>query len=172
MWKNTYIEGNVLKTLPNMKFIGIDKSPSVILALKKKIREKNLPITTKVGLISSMIYGVDADTYGHLILDYCGNLFSYTKEIEHAIDNNIVQVGGIIAITFSKTMRSGNGQNADFIRSLSNTISNNIDDFRCDADRQNESYFYNIVGRNYAIREFFHYCDSSPMSLVILQRVK
>lgn len=172
MFTNTYIEENVLKTLPKMEFIGVDDNPNVILKLKKNIKAKKLPITTKVGKISDMIYGVDADSYAHLILDYCGNLFSFTKEIEHAIDNDIVQVGGIIAITFSKTMRSGNGQNADFIRSLSNTISNNVDDFRCDADRQNEAYFYNIVGRNYAIREFFHYHDSSPMSLIILQRVK
>jgi len=172
MFTNTYIEGNILKTLPNMKFVGIDDNPKVINQLKKNIRKENLPITTKVCKISDMIFGIDADSYGHLILDYCGNLFTYTKEIEHAIDNDIVQVGGIIAITFSKTMRSGTGQNADFIRSLSNTISNNNDDFRCDADRQNESYFYNIIGRNYAVREFFHYHDTSPMSLVIIQRVK
>jgi predicted ArsR family transcriptional regulator len=172
MFTNTYIEETILKTLPNMEFIGIDDNPKVVSQLKKNIRAKKLPITTKVGKISEMIYGIDTDTYGHLILDYCGNLFTFTKEIEHAIDNDIVKVGGIIAITFSKTMRSGNGQNADFIRSLSSTISNNVDDFRCDADRQNESYFYNIIGRKYAVREFFHYHDSSPMSLVIIQRVK
>lgn len=172
MFTNTYIEETILKTLPKMEFIGVDDNPKVISQLKKNIRAKKLPITTKIGKISELIYGVDADSYGHLILDYCGNLFTFTKEIEHAIDNDIVQVGGIIAITFSKTMRSGNGQNADFIRSLSSTISNNVDDFRCDADRQNESYFYNIIGRKYAVREFFHYHDTSPMSLVIIQRVK
>jgi len=172
MYVNTIIEENVLKTLPNMEFIGIDDNPKVIKELKSNIKRKKLPITAKVCKISEMIYGVDSDSYAHLILDYCGNLFTFTKEIEHAIDNNIVQVGGTIAVTFSKTMRSGNGQNADFIRSLSNTISNNVDDFRCDANRQNEAYFYNIIGRNYAVREFFNYRDTSPMMLVILQRVK
>lgn len=172
MWTNTIIEENVLETLPNMAFIGIDDNPEVIKKLKANIKAKNLPITAKVCKMSEMIYGVDSDTYAHLILDYCGNLFSFSKEIEHAIDNNIIKVGGTIAITFSKTMRSGSGQNADFIRSLSNTISNNVDDFRCDADRQNEAYFYTAINRNYVIREFFHYYDSSPMSLVVLQRVK
>lgn len=172
MWTNTIIEENVLETLPNMQFIGIDDNVKVINKLKLNIKRKKLPITAKVCKMSDMIYGIDSNSYAHLILDYCGNLFSFSKEIEHAIDNDIVQIGGIIAITFSKTMRVGNGENADFIRSLSNTISNNVDDFRCDADRQNEAYFYNIIGRNYAVREFFHYCDSSPMSLVILQRVK
>lgn len=172
MWTNTIIEENVLETLPNMEFIGIDDNPKVINKLKLNIKRKKLPITAKVCKMSEMIFGIDSDSYAHLILDYCGNLFSFSKEIEHAIDNNIVQVGGTIAVTFSKTMRSGNGQNADFIRSLSNTISNNVDDFRCDANRQNEAYFYNIIGRNYAVREFFNYRDTSPMMLVILQRVK
>lgn len=172
MCDKTYIEENVLKTLPNMNFIGIDKCPNVIATLKEKIKAKKLPISTKVAMMSEMIYGVDSDSYAHLILDYCGCLFTHSKEIEHVIDNDLVQVGGIIAITFKKTMRSGKGQNADFIRSLSNTISNNIDDFRCDSDRQNEAYFYNIIGRNYVIREFFNYHDTSSMSLVILQRVK
>jgi hypothetical protein len=168
----TIIEEDILQTLPKMTFLGVDDDIEIINKLKAKVRAKKLPIKTKVGLMSGEIFGKESDEYAHLILDYCGNLFKQAKEIEYAIDNNIVKVGGIIAITISKTMRSGKGVTADFIRSLSNTISNNVDDFRCDSDRQNEAYFYNIVGRNYVVREFFHYCDTSPMTLIIIQRIK
>ena len=168
----TIIEEDILQTLPKMTFLGVDKDQSNIDKLRLNMRGKKLPIKTKVGLMSGEIFGKESDIYAHLILDYCGNLFKQAKEIEYVIDNNLVKVGGIIAITISKAMRSGQGVTADFIRSLSNTISNNVDDFRCDSDRQNEAYFYNIVGRNYAVREFFHYHDTNSMSLIILQRVK
>ena len=119
-----------------------------------------------------MIYGYDSDSYAHLLLDYCGNLPTFAKEIEHVINNDIVKVGGIIAVTTRKANRFGKGDSFEYIRALGNTKNNNIYDKRCNTERENESYFYSIIGKNYRILEFFYYQDESAMMLTIIKRIK
>lgn len=120
------------------------------------------------GDISNVIYGKNEGSYGHLILDYCGNLVTIKKEVEYAIQNNVLAVNGVMAITFSKPIR---GIDNESLKLLGLAPINNTDT-RCASDRAIEAYFNKVTGFTHQIEEFFYYMDTYPMTLVIIKRVK
>jgi hypothetical protein len=170
---NTETSGEeaMLQVNPKMEFIGVECHKPTLLKLRQIIRTKKLPIDTVYGKIEKMIYGVESDTYAHLILDYCGNLPSFSSEIEYAIEKNIVKVGGYIAITFCKTIRQQNSAKAQRILSLGKTVMN-LEKNCCEADILTERYFSKVTGFNYSFVEMFNYRDTTPMTLIILKREK
>ena len=137
-----------------------------------KGKELNLNAKSYFGEVCELIYGKLENTYAHLVLDYCGELPKIAKEVEYALNNNIVAVGGTIAVTFVKQIRgSKNTLMGEKIMALA-TRNNN--DFRCESERSAEAYFHKVTGWNYEIKEFFYYQDKghTPMALVIIKRIK
>ena len=168
------IEQKIANQLPDMSFIGAELDKVTYNKMRKNLKSFDLNATTHFGKIGELIYGKTEDTYGHLILDYCGHLSTFSKEIEYAINNNIVKVGGIMAITFGKPLRGLDSQTAK-IKGLA-PINNG--DTRCMSDRGIENYFAKITGWNYEVSEIFYYSDKKesgkgyPMTLVIIKRIK
>ena len=168
------IEQKIANELPNMAFIGAEIDKPTYNKMRMKLRSTDLIATTHFGKIGELIYGKTENTYAHLILDYCGHLSTFSKEIEYAINNDVVKVGGIMAITFGKPLRGLDTQTAK-IKGLA-PINNG--DTRCMSDRGIENYFAKITGWNYEVKEIFYYSDKKesgkgyPMTLVIIQRIK
>ena len=168
------IEQKIARQLPDMRFIGAELERSTFNKMRKNLRSLDLNATTYFGKIGDLIYGKTEDTYAHLILDYCGHLSTFSKEIEYAINNNIIKVGGIMAITFGKPLRGLDSQTAK-IKGLA-PINNG--DERCVSDRGIENYFAKITGWNYEVKEIFYYSDKKesgkgyPMTLVVIKRIK
>lgn len=169
------IEKKILVDQPTQKFIGVEMDKVTYKEMKATIKRENLPFETHCGKISDKIYGQVEDVYAHLILDYCGCLPTFSKEIEYAINNKIVKSGGVIAITFGKPHRGDNAMTR-FILSLGATITNNPNDTRCISDKATEAYFNRIIGDNFDFLEVFNYTDIKengkgyPMTLIILKR--
>ena len=172
---NLYIdmETAIYNAMPNCDFIAVENNPRVFEQMRRKFKKCGLPIKCKFGLFSSILYGEDKNTYAHLIMDYCGDLPTIAKELEYTIDNDLVGVGGIIALTTNKINRRGSGEMWDFITSLSDykTINKDIDS-RSNTEIQNERFLYSILGKNYRIIEVFNYRDDYPMTLTIIKRIK
>jgi hypothetical protein len=168
------IEQKIANQLPDMKFIGAEIDKPTYNKMRKNLKDTSLNATTHFGKIGELIYGKTEDTYAHLILDYCGHLSTFSKEIEYAIINNIIKVGGIMAITFGKPLRGLDSQTTK-IKGLA-PINNG--DERCVSDRGIENYFAKITGWNYEVKEIFYYSDKKesgkgyPMTLVIIKRIK
>jgi hypothetical protein len=165
------IETKLLSKNKNLSFIGVERELATYEEMKKTIKSNKLPIEPFFGDMGTQLYGKFENTYAHLILDYCGMLPTFAKELEYSVRNNIVKVNGIIAMTFAKPIR-GNGQMFDYVKSLGMTISNNEADNRCMSDKATEAYFNKITGFNYTFVEMFNYMDTYPMTLVILRRDK
>jgi len=172
------IEKKILLEQPTQKFIGVEYDKPTCVELAKTIKNENLPISFYYGKLADKIYGQIENAYAHIIADYCGMLPTFSKEIEYAIQNKIVKVGGIIAMTFGKPIRGTDAQ-SEFIKSLGATITNNPNDNRCMSDKATESYFNRIIGDNFQFVEIFNYSDDKkgngmgyPMTLVILKRIK
>lgn len=163
------IEKKILKQCPDMTFLGVERDAETYVKMKISKKLNNIKGKTYHGNIGDVLYGKIENTYSHLILDYCGMLPTISKEIEYSIKNDIVEVGGIIAITFGKPIR-GNDKQSNNLKKLGQTINNNDD--RCMSDRAIEAYFHKITGWNYEVSEFFDYRDTYPMMLVIIKRVK
>lgn len=164
------IEKRINTQLSGIEFLGVERERDTFNKMRTNLRKikDELKANTYFGNIGDVLYGKLENTYAHLILDYCGNLATISKEIEYSINNDIVKIGGIMAITFAKPIR-GIDKQSDKLRQLG--AINNTDE-RCQSDKSVEAYFYKISGWNYQVLEFFYYQDTYPMTLVILKRMK
>lgn len=172
---NTEVSGEreILNALPDMEIFGVECHKPTLNNLRQVIRKANLPIETKFGFVHEFMYGVESDTYAHMILDYCGCLSTKTKELEYTINNNLVQVGGYIALTIKREIRQTNSDNAKRLLSLTNTISNvGIYDNVTDSEKLNEIYVQKLLGFNYQLVEVFNYRDTTNMTLFMIKRIK
>jgi len=172
------IEKKILLERPNYNFLGVEFDEPTFNDLKDTVKAEKLPIKTYFGKLGDKIYGTHENTYSHIIADYCGQLPTFSNEIEYAIRNKVVETNGIIAMTFSKPIR-GTSNHSKFILGLGGTISNNPNDNRCDSDKATEAYFNRIIGNDFQFVEIFNYTDPNeetgmgcPMTLVILKRIK
>jgi len=177
--------GGLIPTLPNtdwviekkihsavefgkIAFIGIENHKPTYLAMRSNLKKTGILAETHFGKFNDKIFGETEDTYGHLIMDYCGELHTISKEVEYAIINDLVVVNGTLSITFAKPMR-GMTKQADKLRNLA--CINNTDE-RCISDRAVEAYFNKVTGWNYKLIEVFYYQDTYPMTLVLIKRIK
>lgn len=172
------IEKKILLERPNYDFLGVEFDEPTFNDLKDTVKAEKLPIKTYFGKLGDKIYGTHENTYSNIIADYCGQLPTFSNEIEYAIRNKVVETNGIIAMTFSKPIR-GTSNHSKFILSLGGTISNNPNDNRCNSDKATEAYFNRIIGNDFQFVEIFNYTDPNeetgmgcPMTLVILKRLR
>lgn len=165
------IEKMILIRNKNMDFVGCEIDKPTYNGMVNTVRKQQLPIKTHFGAISEQIYGVDSDTYAHMILDYCGSIVSVDKEVRYTFQNDLVKVGGTVSITFSKR---GHTDPNNIIKQLAQTVSNNEADKRGEMERGVEAYFNRVIGFNYAITEIFSYKDDGKgaMMMVQVKRIK
>ena len=171
METKTYIEKSLLSHYPDMRFLAIERNEKTYNQLKVLVKNESLPIDVELGNMSSFLYGVEENHYAHLLLDYCGILPTIHKELKYTIQNKIVCVGGVIAITIMKPLRFSNDKIIDTLNGFKVKKNNFEGDNRTDIDRSIERYFYSLCGFDYEI-ELFSYFDSSPMMLILLKRLK
>ena len=162
------IEQKINKGLNNTKFLGIECDEATYVTMRSNLKNTGLNAETRLGYFSEVLYGKIENTYAHLIMDYCGELQTISKELEYTLHNDLVCVGGCICVTFAKPIR-GTTPQAEKLKGLA--AINNADD-RCMSDRAIEAYFNKITGWNYQVVEFYYYQDTYPMTLVIIKRVK
>jgi len=167
------METAIYNAMPNCFFTAVEKRLDVYEQMRRKFKKCGLPIKCVFGLFSDILYGQGSNTFAHLIMDYCGNLPKIARELKYTIDNNLVGVGGLIALTTSNINRRGSGDLWDFISLLSNddTINKNKD-FRSKSEIENERFLYSILGMNYIIIKVFPYRDKSEMILTIIKRIR
>jgi len=168
-----YMETAIYNAMPKCTFTTVERELPIYEQMRRKFKNCGIPIKCKFGDFSTILYGKDENTYAHLIMDYCGHLFTFAKELEHVIEKNLVGVGGIIALTTDRVNRIGKGEMWDYITSLSDEKTINRDkDSRSNSEIENERYLYSILGRNYKIIEIFNYRDKHSMTLTIIKRIK
>ena len=165
------IEKLINKLTKRFYYIGIERDIDTFKLMKKEFKQINLKGETHNAEIKDFLYGKHEDTYSHMILDYCGTLSTIAKELEYTFDNKLVKVGGYICVTFNKAIRS-TGQNIDYLLSYGSYATNFTNDNRCEAEKTAEAFFNSVKGKNHRLVEIYSYTDTSPMMLVVLQRIK
>jgi len=124
------------------------------------------------GSVSDHILPMGADTYSHMILDYCGTLETFKKEIVHAMMNNLVVKGGTIAITVGKACNFS--PTVGKVNRLRNKIAGfdvSMYDDTCKTTVYIEMFFKMFCSvTEFEVVESLEYGDSSPMMLTILRR--
>jgi hypothetical protein len=161
------IEQMILRHSKSFSFIGVEREEKTFNELKKTIRKNKLPILAYKGNIADKIYGVERDTYGHLILDYCGFLATAKQEIIYAMQHKIVCVGGTIHITLMKNFR-GHQHIHDKVRANTIVTNGNVD-LRCESEVSIRTFFDKVCGFDYDLEEIFYYQDKGKVPMVLIQ---
>ena len=156
-WIECAIEKMLLDLNKDHKFLGVERDADTYKAMRKYIKKNMLPIATHLGNISDKIYGAIPNSYANLILDYCGELVTIADELKYAIANNIMEIDGVMAVTFARPVRSVNKHYGQVLTALGSVISNVNGDERCVSDKAIEAYFHKICGFNYELVEIFNY---------------
>lgn len=116
------------------------------------------------GLIGDKIEIATEGKYSHLILDYCGVLSSFSREISLSVINNVVEVGGTISITLQK------GRDSSDILDKCYEASDKTTNKTEDAIR---TFFKSLcLISNFEVVDELIYCDKTPMMLTVLKRMK
>ena len=137
-------------------------------------------MTPIYGSISEQIFKAKEDEFSHLILDYCGQLDTFAKEIIYAIQNNIVAKNGTLSITLNRRVTLSPGFSfADTIYSDMLGLRNIKKVAKGELVRIALNIFLErICGLNYSIIETFEYRDDkkdkrgSNMVLAIVKRLR
>jgi hypothetical protein len=153
-------------------FLGVEREVETFKVMRTNLKRLkktgNFFGSAHLGNIADIIFGRYEASYAHMILDYCGNLKTIQKELEYAIQHNILALNGYMAVTFAKPIR---GIDAESQKLLDLAPDNNTDS-RCASDKATEAYFHKITGFTHKVVEFFYYQDTYPMTLVLIKRIK
>jgi hypothetical protein len=170
---NAELERLILKQEPKMSFVSVDRDTVIVRKLNKIVKKEKLPIETNRGEAYDVLRKLRPNSLAHAFLDFCGQLPSVGKEIKLVLDNDLVQVNGIVAITVSKTVRRvGKDYHYELWENLFNLSTNQTLDNRPNSDVANMNFIMLLMNERYTLREVFNYDDTSPMSLFILERLR
>jgi len=188
------LEKQILADNPNaFTFVGCEYESDTFAKMFQTIQKDEIlksVIEPYYGEIGDKIFNAKENEYSNLILDYCGILDTFSKEIKYTVENNIVGVGGAICVTLSK--RNSAKEENIFKKINKNIPSNLFDDSVGETERAIRAFFMALVtvNSNYSIEEFFPYQDikmengkealsktgniirKTPMVLFVLRRNK
>ena len=154
-----------------LKFIGCERDFDTFHKMVNKIAEETKlrnTVVPRFGEIGDIIYNSKENEFAHLILDYCGTINTFHKEIEYAIQNDLVEVGGTISITLSK---NGLGNNVGIVGDLLRQFPEGTFSGEKETEMGIKLFLNKVMKSNYVVETFFNYCDTSAMVLVIVRRV-
>jgi hypothetical protein len=166
---NCIMEGKLNEDVSDkFDFVGVEFTKSVYNRMLQQVAKKNLPFKSCVHApIGDVIAVAKENDYSHLILDYCGQLGTYHKDIEMALNNKIVRVGGVVALTLN---RRGRGELIDSMMELNplGNVKNKM------VENAIITYLMKLCGYNYSIEKVFPYADKGKdnMILIIMKRIK
>lgn len=171
--KEAELEQVILKDMPKMTFLSVDNDIEIIKAMKKTMKRLELPLDIRHGEAIDVLRKVEPNELAHAFLDFCCQLHTASMEIRQVLDNDLVQVNGIVAITVSKTVRvDSKGYWFRLWKNFTEITSNQVEDNRTTSDIANVMLLTLLMNERYTIREVFNYHDTSPMTLFVLQRVR
>ena len=161
-------------------YIGVEHKKDEFFKLLHNLAIEEFVMTPIFGSISDQIFKSKENELSHLILDYCGQLDTFAKEIIYAIQNNIVAINGTISITLNRRITLPSGHSfADTIYSDMLGLRNIKEVEKGELVRTALNIFLQgICGLNYAIVETFEYRDDkkdkrgSNMVLAIVKRLR
>lgn len=161
------IERMILKKSKRYNFVGVELNEDVfrkvvINSVKHKIPVKGL----YNGTLAEQIFSSESNQYAHIFADYCGQIQTHATELEFVLTNDLVKVGGTIAVTVNKRI-SGN---FEFYEEMEKYSPLTDETKRCENGIRT---FFNLVGgKRYRIEKLMTYKDTASMVLIIVKRLK
>ena len=130
-----------------------------------------------LGLVGSMGFGdvydvisqYPSNSFAHINMDFCGVLPTQAKSVAYAIDNNLVQIGGYLFLTFTQRVRKVvKGDYALIFNTYRKMNTTNM----TDSDFANDELLKDLMGDKFTLVEKIPYKTKSPMVFYAIKRVK
>lgn len=172
-WKEWALEKVVSENASKLlSYDACESNPAVFLEMVANSRivgRRNVCYPTP---ISDRIYAAKEGTYDHALLDYCGALDKQKEELMYALQNNIVKVGGIIAVTLTKARSKDTLVGK--LNALRSELSGETIKPNCNASGISMFFKAMCALTDFEVVEEFYYKDKgkSPMTLTILKRTR
>ena len=150
------------------KYVAVENNLNVFPQMAAKVTDFGRGSEVYYGDIAGKIYAAQEDEFSHLILDYCGTLETFRKEIIHACLNNIVKVGGTISVTVQKART-----NSVCVEKTINLKSKWTGEYLKETDNTHFiGTFFDMLSAmtDFEVVDKVQYGDGSPMMLVVIKR--
>ena len=143
------------------RFIACEREENTFNTMVKTAKENGLSMFSRLGDLREAIYEAGKNSFSHVILDYCGLLTTFKQEILYLTSNDIVKVGGVIITSVLKARDKVIINEMNIKKATKNmTLTSRA-----------VKKFFNGIER-YELVDTFEYCDSSPMMVVVIKRIK
>jgi len=171
-YKYCKIERKLIDTVSNkFSFVGCETEPNVYFDMIRTVAEHRINMECSPRPIGEKIDVAHEGEYSHALLDYCGQLNTFKSDIETAMRNDIVAVGGTISITLNKRKTIGIGGNIEDEMNDLNPLGN-IEGK--EVENAILTFIRIVGGFKYSVETVMPYKDKGKgsMILVVVKRIK
>ena len=157
------VKGNTYLAVANNKYVH------EAMTLKQELL--GFEGDTVLGDMYDVLTGYGENSFAHLNLDFCGVLPTQGKTVKYVIDNNLIQVGGYMFLTFQKNVRYVKFGYADLFKQFCSENDKSVTGIS-DCEYGNDKLLNHFLGENYELELKIPYQTGSPMVFYAVKRIK
>lgn len=165
------------KTVKGNTYLGVANNKYVheAMQIKQQVLEMKHDIVLKgdtvLGDMYEVLTGYGENSFAHLNLDFCGVLPTQGKTVKYVIDNNLIQVGGYMFLTFQKNVRYVKFGYADLFKKFCKENDKSVTGIS-DCEYGNDKLLKHFLGENYNLELKIPYQTGSAMVFYAVKRIK
>jgi hypothetical protein len=152
-------------------YVGIGNKELVVEAMGLKKELLGLSMETYYGDMLSYLQQFNSTSFAHINMDFCGVMPIRIYSVVHAIENNLVPIGGYLFLTFERIVRMAKkGYYAELWNFFKNSKPSHLDMSK--SDFANHMLLTFVIGDKYELVNEIRYQSGVPMIFYAIKRIK
>lgn len=152
-------------------YVGIGNKELVVEAMKLKKELLGLSMETYYGDMLSYLQQFNSTSFAHINMDFCGVMPIRIYSVVHAIENNLVPIGGYLFLTFERIVRMAKkGYYAEIWNMFKELKPSYLDMPK--SDFANYMLLNMVIGDKYELVKEEKYQSGVPMVFYAIKRIK
>jgi len=152
-------------------YVGIANNINVFKGASINIELLGLNATMEYGSMHEVISKYPSNSFAHINMDFCGVMPKQAETVVYAIQNDLVQVGGYLFLTFKRVVRNVKigfyAERFNHYKTL-NTSESGL----TNSDFANDNLLKDIIGDKFKLVKKISYQTGSPMVFYAIKRIK
>ena len=152
-------------------YVGIGNKELVVEAMGLKKELLGLSMETYYGDMLSYLQQFNSTSFAHINMDFCGVMPIRIYSVVHAIENNLVPIGGYLFLTFERIVRMAKkGYYAELWNFFKNSKPSYLE--MTNSDFANDMLLTFVMGDKYKVIKKEKYQSGVPMVFYAIKRIK
>lgn len=152
-------------------YVGIGNKELVVEAITLKKELLGLSMETYYGDMLSYLQQFNSTSFAHIGMDFCGVMPIQIYSVVHAIENNLVPIGGYLFLTFQRIVRiAKKGYYAELWNMFKELKPSYLDMSK--SDFANHMLLNMVIGDKYERVKEIRYQSGVPMIFYAIKRIK